>query len=414
MRRVQVMDMGGLPWGRGTNAAGPGRYAGVVPTRRELLVASGGALTLGALGAAAWVGPVGAGPSTVGPPGEDIPTPSTRPVAVKPPLTGPLERWPTGTVAGMNLAHLHARGRGYGSEPCRARLARLAALGCTTVALTPFAYQKGVDDVALVTGGDRSLTREDLVQCAADARALGLEVVLKPHVWCREFWTAGASRQDLRPDPARGGWGAWFASYTAWLEDMAALATELQASLLVVGLEYLRATVDNPGAWADVAAAARRHYAGPLSYAANWWRELELFADWAAFDVVGVNAYPPLDAPAEVAALAEAWAPHLGLMGAVAQRTGKGLLMLEAGVPAVAGAQAEPWNAGWPGEPAPALPGIHAEALLRAALPQPWFRGVLFWKWFTDDPSRGPGRERDPYALAGGPAEAVLRRWWRP
>lgn len=36
-----------------------------------------------------------------------------------------------------------------------------------------------------------------------------------------------------------------------------------------------------------------------------------------------------------------------------------------------------------------------------------WFKGVYWWKWFTDLPGEG-----DPFVPADLPAEAVLKGWY--
>jgi len=138
-----------------------------------------------------------------------------------------------------------------------------------------------------------------------------------------------------------------------------------------------------------------------------------VFADWSAFDVVGVNAYFPLEAgdSADAGALARAWRPHLSTLGAIAEKMQKKVVFTEAGVAPVAGAHRTPWDGGVDGEADPERPAVYIDALLRAALPQPWFRGVCWWKWFTDDPTRGPGGERDAFRLAGTSGERMLRQW---
>lgn len=377
-------------------------------SRRALLSAAAAAVGASAVGAAAWWVP--RGESAGAPP---IPRPPKRPgIDLLPAASGPIAL-PPGSHRGMNLAHLHRGGRGYGSAASARQLAQLAALGVTHVALTPFGYIADVGDVALRWGSDldRSLSDDALLAEARAARALGLRVTLKPHIWSRAFWTRGQSRQDIRPRDRDGGWAAWFDGYTAFARHYASLAAKMDAALYVVGLEYLRATAENPGAWAQVAAACREVYAGPVTYAANWWREAELFADWAAFDLIGVNAYRPLsDLPdPDRAALVAGWAPFLRAMGAVARDSGRSVLFCEAGLPALAGAAAQPWSNAQGGAPAPTLQARAYDALLAAAAPQPWFRGVYWWKWFTD-----AGADDDPYSPMGQPAEQVLRAWWAP
>jgi len=377
-------------------------------SRRALLSGAAASLGLGAVGAAAWWVP--RSESADGPP---VPRPPARPgISLAPPAAGPVAM-PTGSHRGVNLAHLHRSDRGYGSAASARQLARLAALGVTHVALTPFGYLGALDDVNLRWGSDldRTLSDEALLAEARAARALGLRVTLKPHIWSRAFYTRGQSRQDIRPRDRDGGWPAWFDQYTAFARHYAALAARMDASLYVVGLEYLRATAENPGAWAEVAAACRSVYAGPLTYAANWWREAELFADWSAFDLIGVNAYPPLSDAADPdrAALVAGWQPFLRSMGALAREFDKPVVFCEAGLAALQGAAAEPWSNAQGGAPDPALQARAYDALLAAAVPQPWFRGVYWWKWFTDEAG-----EDDPYSPMGQPAEAVVRAWWAP
>jgi hypothetical protein len=376
-------------------------------SRRALLTGTAATGAIGLAGAAWWVPRVRSAPL---PP---IPAPPRRaPGAVAPAAAAPAPLGP-GRHAGVNLAHLHRRGRGYGSEASRAQLRTLRDLGVTHVALTPFGYVGAVDDVKIRWGGelDRTLRDEDLLAEARAARELGLSVTLKPHIWSPAFWSSGKSRQDMRPRASDGGWAAWFEAYTAFAVHHARLARQMDAALFVVGLEYLRATVECPGAWARVAEACRAEYAGALTYAANWWREAELFADWGAFDLVGVNAYDPLSEARgpDAAALRRGWRAPLGRYAALARDTGKPVLFTEVGMPAVAGAAARPWDAGVEGAADPALQAAAYEALLATATPQPWVQGLYWWKWFTDE----GGERGDPYPPLG-PAREVLRRWWAP
>lgn len=330
-------------------------------------------------------------------------------VPVVPPLLEPAA-WAPGRHRGMNLAHIHKSGHGYGSEACRARLRGLAEHGVTHVAFTPFAYQESLTGSRIHFGDfDPTLTAAHLQAAATHCHELGLKVVLKPHIWCRGF-SRGKSRQDIAPTDGP----AWVAAYTRFARAQAKLAQQVDAELFVVGLEYLQITLEQRGAWAQVAAACREEFSGALTYAANWWKEVDHFADWSAFDHIGVQAYFPLEisgAPT-ADALAVAWAPHLAALATIAQNTGRSVIFTEAGVPAIQGAWATPWDGQTKGSPAPELPPRYVDALLRAAAAQPWFQGVYWWKWFSDDPSPHPHDRRDPFALSGTAAAQEIRRHW--
>ena len=312
---------------------------------------------------------------------------------------------------GMNLAHLHRRGIGYGSEACRVQLRRLAELGVTHVALTPFGYLPDLDGTEISFGSsmDRSLTDDDLRRAAEQAQHEGLAVSIKPHLWSNTFWGGGKSRADVNP---AGAWPTWFERYGDFAEHYARLSEEVGAALCVVGLEYLRATEDYPGGWTEVAGRCRAVYRGELTYAANWWREVEVMSDWPAFDSIGVNAYYPLVDDDRIdptrAALVAGWRAHLETLSALSARWDRPVIICEAGLRAVTGAAARPWDQGQGGAPDPALQARATEALLAAASPQPWLHGVYWWKWFTDEDHA----ERDAYSMMGQPAEQVLRDWW--
>ena len=308
--------------------------------------------------------------------------------------------------AGMNLAHLHRRGLGYGSSACGAQLERLVLAGVNAVALTPFAYQGDLEGHELKWGEslDDSLTDADLVACIKQAHALGIQVCLKPHIWSRSFWSGGKSRQDLAPKNV----AAWHAAYGAYILHLAKLAEENQVALLCLGLEYLQLAKDPQGHWKTLAAKVRQVYSGKLTYAANWWREYQEFSAWDSMDLIGINAYFPLseeEDPSEEQLLA-GWQPHIQEILAVTQ--GRPFLLTELGLRACKGAAAKPWDHGLKGARDDALQARYYQAVLRAFEGQPGYQGLLFWKWFTDD-ERG---EPDPYSPTGREAEQVLARHW--
>lgn len=348
------------------------------PTRREALVGLTGLLA-------------GCSPGRAAEPGAGV-------VSLPRPLAA-------GFQAGMNLAHLHRPERGYGSARSRLQLERLRGLGLTHIVLTPFGYLPDLGGTRMLYGDtlDPTLTDAHLLSEMAAARSLGLTVVVKPHLWGRGFG-AGKGRQDVQPDD----WAAWFGAYTGFLRHHARVAARGGADWLCVGLEYLRATEQNPGAWGRVADACREDFPGRLTYAANWHAEVDAFADWASFDAIGVNAYYPLSKAADpgIGALVAGWQPHLDRLERLAARHVKPVLFCEAGLRAVRGAAARPWEHGTAGDSDPALQARGYEALLRAAADRPWLQGVWWWKWFTDDPG-----ERDPYCPRGRPAEKVIAAW---
>lgn len=299
----------------------------------------------------------------------------------------------------MNFAHLHRDGFGYGSARALAQAKRLYALGVRQMALNPFGYMRSTATPEVSWGGDRSLTDDQLVAQITQLHELGFEVMLKPHIWAWSYM-GGSGNMDLNFDA--DGWKRWFASYTAFARHYAQIAEQTGCTCFCLGLEFTQASKANPGAWATVAAACRELYKGRVGYAANWYEEFEIFADWDAFDWMGVNAYFPL-VGSTVEELAASWTPHLDKIEAVAK--GKPVLFAEAGYRAVEKTTETPWDADGPRDD-----GLQArayEALFRACTERPWFRGVYWWKWFTDLPG-----ENDSFVPADRPAERVMAAWY--
>ena len=309
---------------------------------------------------------------------------------------------------GVCYAHIHHDGLGYGSERSREELAKLAAIGVRHVALMPFAYLPALDAPELLTGrGDLS---DDAIRREGEAiRALGMVPVVKPHLWSRGF-SAGKYAADIRMRDADG-WARFLDAYGGWVENQASLAEEIGAGLLVIGTEMTATALENPGAFAAIAARARARYRGKLTYAAHWDREPEAFTDWAALDLIGIDAYYPLSSAPDPdrAALADGWRPVVDRLAALSEKHGRPVLFTEAGFPAVDGGATTPWAAD--GRANPELQARAYDALLEAFGGQSWWAGVYWWKWFTAGPTNG--HDESNHDPAGKPAADVLARWYR-
>ncbi len=183
----------------------------------------------------------------------------------------------------MCVAHNYQSGgrRGYGSETSRASLAELKSLGVDSVSLTPFGFMRSLTstrvehvDESNATAGE---TDTRLIAEIRAARALGLRVLLKPHIWV----SGGAWRGELRPS----NWEEWFANYRAWILRYAALASREDVAILAIGTE-LKSSLARPDAWRSLIAEVRAVFDGELTYCANW-DALERVRFFDAVDYVG-------------------------------------------------------------------------------------------------------------------------------
>ncbi len=106
----------------------------------------------------------------------------------------------------------------YGSPGAGDALAAACRAGAEAIAIVPFLWQRDPQHAGLVRGED--MPDAALRLAIRQARAAGLRVMVKPHVWVPGSW-AGAI-EPVSP----GDWRAWFERYRAALAQIAAVAAE--------------------------------------------------------------------------------------------------------------------------------------------------------------------------------------------
>lgn len=301
-------------------------------------------------------------------------------------------------------------------EPGPGTLERLHALGATHVTLTTFGFQQGhaTPEIRMHTdGGWYSESDTGIRALAAQARALGMAVILKPHVWVGHYDTGGQSR-DYIDFETKEDWLHWESDYRHLILHYAHLSQEIDAPLFVIGTELAHVARTREAFWRALIEEVRTVYDGPLTYAANWWGEYDSVPFWDALDYVGVQGYFELtDAENPSAeALQAAWEPHRQALRAVARQTGRPILFTEIGYRSVPYAAARPWQ--WPARDEAVAPDTALQARLYDAFfeclwHEPWFAGAILWKWH---PGADPERRALDFSPQDKPAEVVIRRWF--
>jgi hypothetical protein len=292
-------------------------------------------------------------------------------------------------------------GHPYGSATAKRALAAAKRLGATTVAIVPFLWQARPEDPGIQRGKD--MPDDELRSAIREARALGLAVVVKPHVWVPESW-AGAVAPRSEPD-----WRAWFSGYRSALMHIAEIAAEENADALAIGTELEKTS--SRSEWFELILSARAAFPRTLLYVAHNVEEAEQVPFWGALDAVGVSLYPPLGMDGDRAGRLIAMRAVGKRLDALAARTAKPIVVGEIGLRSAAGAAAKPWESAEE-RAAIADPLLQAEVLADwlSVLRRPSVRGVLIWRWFTDPAAGGPA-DTD-FTVQGKPAEGVLLCAW--
>jgi hypothetical protein len=286
----------------------------------------------------------------------------------------------------------------YGSASAEQALAAARRVGAQAVAIVPFLWQRDPQHEGLVRGDD--MPDAVLRHAIRQAHALGLKVMVKPHVWVPGSWAG-----SVEPDSTER-WRAWFERYREALVQIARLAAEEGAEALTIGTE-LEKTTQRPE-WQDIIAAVRPVFAGLLTYAAHNVEEAEAVPFWPRLDLIGVTLYPKLGDDNDRDGRRAAMRAAADRLDALAKREGKPLLIAEIGLRSARGATLKPWESA---EERAAEPDARLQADVLAdwldILDRPSIKGVLVWRWFTDPHAGGPA-DTD-FTVQGKPAERVFR-----
>lgn len=294
-----------------------------------------------------------------------------------------------GLRCGACLTHPGGAKQGFGSEGSARVLGDLSGdLGMGLVSLTVRGQLPTLDSVGPVTSPVHPSGALDRLEVdAARARALGMTVMIKPHLSVAGAKWAGA----IAPAAHRGGWASWFSAYEAYLMPVARLAHRVKAGWLCVGVELPSASRVETARWRTLIGKVRGAYSGKLAYCANW-DEAHGVPFWGDLDGIGVQMFAPLTdgaAPSQDALDRGATAWLLDYHE-LAVRHRKPLLLTEVGFVNRQGTAEEPWV--WPGAKGAATrtaAGDQEQARAYLAIvhtfgQSPHVAAISWWRWYTD------------------------------
>lgn len=308
-------------------------------------------------------------------------------------------------LAGVSLAMLNSLEAGYHAPGLARQLDVLEGLGANAVSLMPFAYQPGPHAPELRFLNDRPGSETDvgMIHATRLARTRGFHVLYKPHLWLRSSWPGEVEMKSAED------WARWWRGYRRYILHHAFLARWAGADLFSVGVE-LSKTTGREAEWRDLIAATRLLFPGKVTYAANWYGDLENVRFWDALDFVGVDAYFPL-APSSQAGRAdlERGARQIAdRLAAASRRAGKPVLLTEVGFAARRGAWVSPHEEG--GEYSEEDQALAYEALFSALGKPRWLGGAFVWKAFSGGGSDS-GHKAD-FRFLGRKAERAVRGYY--
>ena len=269
-------------------------------------------------------------------------------------------------------------------------------------------YQDNLASTSIYAKPDTSTpSDEDLIHVIQHAKAIGLEVMVKPHIDIEP--EKGGWRGNIGFDNDQTAWATWFVNYTAFISHYADLAQSAGADFFVVGTE-LKSTSHKSSEWRAVVEAVRARYSGPLTYAANH-DEVDAINWWDDLDYIGVDAYYPLipfgsNVNPSMSQLMDAWKLIVSKLESTANTWGKEIIFTEIGYQSREGASQAPWGVNSSRIDLEEQANCY-QAVFDSLSDCKWWHGIFWWNWMTAF-NQG-GTNDNGYTASGKPAEDILR-----
>ena len=272
--------------------------------------------------------------------------------------------------------------------------------GCNAIILPVCAWQDHAYSTHMDSDCPDVMDENDVRAVCAQARKLGLRVILKAMVNCRDgYWRAYIRFFDT-PVPTEPRWEDWFASWEAHVCRVAAMAQENQADLFCIGCEMV-GTDHREGEWRHLIARVRQIYAGPITYNCDKYQE-DHVAWWDALDAISSSGYYPIDQLEE----------NLERIRRVSERFDRPFLFMECGCPSRENSQYRPNDWRYGGDTSPRTQAEWYAAFTQALGRFPFVRGTGWWDWSATRlyPEQA-GMDNGGYCTYGKPANDVLLRF---
>ena len=272
--------------------------------------------------------------------------------------------------------------------------------GCNAIILPVCAWQEHTYSTQVESDSPDVMDEKDVKSVCACARELGLKVILKAMVNCRDgYWRAYIRFFDneVAWEPA---WGAWFASWGEHLLRVARMARDNGAAMLCVGCEMI-GTDHRTGDWRNLIAQAREIYSGPVTYNCDKHQE-DFISWWDACDVISSSGYYSID---DIDA-------NMERIRKVAEKYGRPFMFMECGCPSREGSPYRPYDWKLDGEVSERAQAEWYKAFTDALINHPFVRGTGWWDWPASRLYAEPaGVFNGGYCTYGKAAGEVLRRF---
>lgn len=310
----------------------------------------------------------------------------------------------------------------YGFENIENSLQTITNIHADVVSVIVTWYMDNSNSINIYPDPIKTHSDSELVALIDLFHSMNMNVMLKPHVDVQDSSWRGA----IQPANSL----QWFSSYQNFIVHYARLADSLNVALFCAGteLESLSGSIFR-AYWDGIMANVKGLYNGSITYAANW-NGYNQVSFWDLVDLVGINAYFPLNDKADppLDSLVLGWTNYNGYFGShnwveeiqsFQDSVDKPIIFTEIGYGSHDYAAFKPWAgvnrllAPVRGDTAMPNPGLQARAYsaaFRVFQDKEWFKGFFWWNWLPW--SDGGGECSVGFTPQNKPAQDSLQKYY--
>jgi hypothetical protein len=264
-------------------------------------------------------------------------------------------------------------------------------------------YQDDISSSIIKEHSSQTASDASIVHAIQKARALGLKVLLKPHLDSLD----GEWRANINPTDKN----TWFTSYKSFILKYAQIAKDNSVEEFCVGTELLGVSNETEK-WQGIISDIRKIYTGLLIYAADK-SEFNSINFWSGLDYAGINSYYSLTNKTNPtsAELKAGWNSPLAQIESFQKQINKNIIITEIGYTSQDGTNKEPWD--W--EINNTVDNTEQEECYKAFFEtfwgKSWLAGVYWWYWKT---AANVGNTSDvlDFTPQGKPAEKIILQYY--
>ena len=255
-------------------------------------------------------------------------------------------------------------------------------------------FNKSILDYA----GTHIPSEEELVEVIEYGKEMGLRIILKPMINCRNgVWRAHINFFDLDV-PCEPKWSKWFPNYEKYILKFAKIAEKTKCEMFMIGCELV-STERKEIYWRELVAKVREVYHGLITYNTDKYQEAEV-KWWDCVDVISSSGYYPQSE----------WEDNLSRIKKVVDNYKKPFFFAECGCMCVKGCQEVPNDWTFKGEMDLLIQETYFKMMFDVSKKHPWIEGFGIWDWNstnTDYLSDTKG-----YSVYNKPAAKVIKQFY--